>query len=418
MFFFGKKEKFPKPKELQKLLPFQAFDQENLFLLSRQTELLDTKAGKKIFKRGSKDKWTYFLLSGEISLKDKQGKETLIKSGTPKSLTALSHLQPRMFTAITTSDSRIIRLNKTLLDNINPDADSRAEVNESNIKKATYQTNAFFKVIYNDLVSNRLLFPLLPLKTKPFLKAINKVKKPGELVNLIQCHPYITAKLVKAANGPLFHSLEKVSSCIGAIKRLELEPAKQICLGLLEEYPEVNNPELAQLLRAVLEKSLKVAAIARVNGKLQKGFDEDTAGLVGLLHNIGSYFVVHYADKHPELIADVTQARDAIQQLSAELSAIILRQWNFDDTIISAVAESGNWKRNTMHDADMADMLIVAEAYFTISKKKSSTADQTQHLLQIPAFKKLKMDKLSPKFSMKLLNQAGNELGHVKPFLA
>ena len=420
MFLFRKKINHPKPEQLGLLLPFQKLDHEDLVLLSKQATLLTAKKGKRLFKKGSRDNWTYFLLSGELELKGSEGRYKKLTSGTKDATAAISHLQPRIYTATALTKSTYIRLNKTLLDNIRPENQNNNEVllSDSNIKKATYHNNALYKQVHNDLITNKLKFPNFNLLSTQIIKKLHsKIKKPEQISAIIQFDPVLTAKLIKAANGPLYYGQKKVDTCKDAVIRLGIDPSKSICIGFLQNEQrqfKLQNTKLQQRADKIREHCLEVAAISYVLGRLLKDFNPEKAMLAGIIHDIGAFPILYYAEQHPELISGLENIDDAISQLSGELGALLLKQWHFPQELITAAREADIWLRNENAEPDYCDIVLIAQIYNFIGKKE---AEKTPKLQQLPALKKLKLNKLTPQFSVKLLNEAKNEITKAKKLL-
>lgn len=413
MFLFQKKNIHPEPEQLSLLLPFQKLDQEDLFLLSKKSTLLKAKKGKKLFKKGSKDEWTYFLLSGELDLKDAQGVHKKLIAGTEDAYAAVSHLQPRVYTVTTLTDIIYIKMDKSLLDNIRPEKQgSHGDIlRDANIKKATYQNNALYKQVHADLINNDLKFPNFQEISTKITKLLNTKDTDLETVSsIIQQDPVLTAKLMKAANGPLYYSQKALDSCRDAVIRIGVVPTKSISLGfLLNENLQfkLNNPELQKRVNNIRSHCSEVAVISYVIARLFKRFSPEQAMLAGLVHDIGAFPILYYAEQHPELINGLDNIDEAIRQLSGELGALLLEKWNFPDEIITVAREADIWQRDNSVKPDYCDIVLVAQAYSFIGKKEAKLMPKLQ---QIPALKKLKLDKLTPQNSIKLLDEAKSEI--------
>jgi len=420
MLLFQKKTLHPDPEQLSLLLPFQNLDKEDLFLLSKKATLHIAKKGKRLFKKGSKDNWTYFLLSGELDLKDAQGMHKKLVSGTQDASTAVSHLQPRVYTVTTLTEVTYVKMDKSLLDNIRPDKQGTQEdiLRDANIKKATYQSNALYKRVHTDLISNKLKFPNFQQISTQITKLLQSKDTDLEYVSsIIQQDPVLTAKLIKAANGPLYYGQKALDTCKDAVIRIGVVPAKSISVGfLLNEQLQfkLHNHELQQRVDNIRAHCSEVAAVSYVIARLLKGFSPERAMLAGLIHDIGAFPILYYAEQHPELINGLEHIDETIRQLSGELGALLLEKWNFPDKMISVAREADIWQRDNNAKPDYCDIVLVAQAYSFIGKKEAKLMPKLQ---QIPALKKLRLDKLTPQHSIKLLDQAKNEIAKAKALL-
>ncbi len=88
-------------------------------------------AGQVLFKRGDRDKWTVYLLTGKIELKSADGKRQIIEAGSDAAHSPIADEIPRPASAKAKTDISILIIDKDLLDILmNWNAPSSIEVNE------------------------------------------------------------------------------------------------------------------------------------------------------------------------------------------------------------------------------------------------------------------------------------------------
>jgi len=88
-------------------------------------------AGRMLFKAGDKDKWTVYLLSGTIQLKNSSGKKQLIEADSEEAKNAIANAIPRPSSAKAKTDISILIIDRDLLDILlNWNAPSSIEVSE------------------------------------------------------------------------------------------------------------------------------------------------------------------------------------------------------------------------------------------------------------------------------------------------
>ncbi len=85
-------------------------------------------AGRVLFKRGDRDKWTVYLLTGKIELKSADGKRQIIEAGSDAAHSPIADEIPRPASAKAKTDISILIIDKDILMNWN--APSSIEVNE------------------------------------------------------------------------------------------------------------------------------------------------------------------------------------------------------------------------------------------------------------------------------------------------
>ena len=101
---------------LKTLVPPSALNAENFQELARKAFVEEIGAGKTIFKIGEVARKTTYLLEGEVTLSDGEGKTTSVRGGTDAAKHPLANLQPRKQTAKTKSTCKITRFDTDLLD--------------------------------------------------------------------------------------------------------------------------------------------------------------------------------------------------------------------------------------------------------------------------------------------------------------
>lgn len=103
---------------IRKLIPINELTEKIQNKVISNGDLLEIKKGKYLFRKGDKDHFSYYLLSGEIDLvSDRQIHDT-IKEGTDRSLYAMAQLQPRQFSAVAKKTAQVLKVNRTVLDKL------------------------------------------------------------------------------------------------------------------------------------------------------------------------------------------------------------------------------------------------------------------------------------------------------------
>lgn len=103
------------PRYLTYLVPISELTQDNLHDLANQTRVEFLSEGRNLFKKGTIDNSTYYLLSGEITLFG-DGEEKTITGGTRQARYPLDNNRPHSATARAMTDIHFIRIENNLLD--------------------------------------------------------------------------------------------------------------------------------------------------------------------------------------------------------------------------------------------------------------------------------------------------------------
>ncbi len=120
--------------------------------------------------------------------------------------------------------------------------------------------------IHDDLPGDRLVLPSLPDIAVKIRHLIEGEVSVQQVATLVQTDPVINAKLMKIANGALYHGLRPMDSCQQAVSRLGLESARNLVVGFVLRNlfkEKISTALLARHARQLWEHSVGVGAIAR-----------------------------------------------------------------------------------------------------------------------------------------------------------
>jgi len=101
---------------LRQFVPLNELTEENLQDLAGKTSIEILHKGKRLFRKGDEDNYSYYLLSGELVLLGENSEQKRITGGTAPTRFPLDHHQPRQSTAIANSDAQYFRIDNDLLD--------------------------------------------------------------------------------------------------------------------------------------------------------------------------------------------------------------------------------------------------------------------------------------------------------------
>ena len=179
------------------------------------------------------------------------------------------------------------------------------------------------------------------------------------------------------------------------------------------------SPEIIKRVQALWWHSAEVGAIAYALAKLLKTFNPKRAMLMGLLHDIGMLPIYYYADRYPELLDKNQSLDDLVKSLHGDLGALILATWKFPEQFAKVSIDADEWDYESESENDYSDLIMMAQLHSFIGKgdEKKLLAISEEHLptiIELPAYKKLGLDDLTPENSMWLLNTAKQKLNDLK----
>ena len=113
-------------------------------------------------------------------------------------------------------------------------------------------------------------------------------------------------------------------------------------------------------LAKLWERSTMVAAIARVLASRTQAAPPDVALLAGLLHNVGSVYLLARAEKHLDLFRNPTIRELLLHDWQASIGKAIAQNWGLPDEIADAIGDQDQLDRHDAGARDLTDVLCVA----------------------------------------------------------
>ncbi|MBA1146267.1 HDOD domain-containing protein [Ectothiorhodospiraceae bacterium WFHF3C12] len=405
------------PELLEGLVPLRELTGEALSELARCAELEDLPAKTALFKKGSTDEWTRYVLSGEVVLVDGPGSQASTVVGMGDGAVATQPLgleQPHATHALARTDVRLIRIprqriEQALEESRLPDYDV-AEV------EAESSSEQMFYGLIQDLMEDRLELPSMPDIAVRVREAVSDPDCGApEVAKIVQADPSVAARLMQAANSALFAGQSAADNLTAAIVRLGLRNVRELVMAVtMREVFKAKNPLLNKRMVEVWMHSTLIAAISSVLAKKLKGFDSERGLLAGLVHDIGVVPMVANAAEYPDMVSDPAKLEATINAYRGQVGSMILRRWNFPDDMVDAATEAENWERDHDGQADYADLVIAAQLQ---SMAGTSDAAKVPSLEQIPAYNRLGLAEIGITESEPVLEEAREEIAEVQRFL-
>jgi HD-like signal output (HDOD) protein len=158
----------------------------------------------------------------------------------------------------------------------------------------------------------------------------------------------------------------------------------------------------------LMNKSIKVAALSHVLCRCcGVELDPEEALLAGLVHNIGGVAILDYVRRFPEVLEDKRQLSGTMRALMGESSGLILKKWDFADPFIDAAHHASDWTYSHDGPPSLADIVLIANMHSLIGSRELTGKPRMDEL---PAYHKLKLDGLTPHASLRLLDEAKQEI--------
>lgn len=354
------------PEELQKYQYLRRLSDQQIILLTHNSDTLKLRKGDYLLKATDNNSELYFLLEGELRSESASGEATLISADSEAGFNAITREQHLDHHIIANSNAALLRVDRTALKTLLQEAPAGDfAVNEA-MREDQSPDKQLFLDIYSDLRNNKLALPSLPDVAIKVRQLIDIGKNAKDIAQAVNTDPVITAKLLKAANSPLYRSSKPFSTSTQAIVRIGLQTTKQLVTSIaIREVFRSDQPIIKTRMDALWQHATEVAALCLVFARMTPHLNSEQAMLAGLLHNIGKVPMLRYAAKYPQLIAQPKALDKALEEYSPELGAVILKRWNFSDDMVEAARATNDWTREHGGKADYCDVVQVARLHVT-----------------------------------------------------
>ncbi len=401
---------------LATLIPFDRCDADELIVLAGHAWVIELPRGAVLARIGSRDEWDFYLLDGELELDAADGRVLSLQAGSETALHPVASLQPRKYTIRARSAVRCLRVQRQLVASLRGSGarnDPAMTLYES--ETSGLDEHPLYAVLRDDLAQDSLSLPSLPEVALRIRRMVDDdTATLPQIAHLVQSDPAISARLMKVANGALFHGMAPAESCTQAIARLGLDATRHLVVGFVLRNlfeKEVHDAALAARMRRLWEHSVEVGAIALVLAQVTPGLNPEEALLVGLLHDIGELVVLTYAARLPQLVAGEGALEDVVAALKGEVGATVLREWHFPEGFVAASREAEAWCRDAAPEPDYCDITIVAQLHSFVGTPYMAGLPA---LTEVPAFAKIAGGALTPPMSMALLERAKGQIGEIR----
>ncbi len=201
----------------------------------------------------------------------------------------------------------------------------------------------FLQEIAHELSATGVTFPTFIDATVKVRFALNDPKTNAErLARVVSGEPVLAAKLVRMANSAALNPSGKaVTKVRAAVMRVGFTAVRSIAAAVALKQVRASK-ELAPFADESERRwlhSLDVAAIAHVLARELSTLDPDEALFAGLVHDIGCFYLLSRASRHPELVEHRDELDAIIHEWHPQIGQAILQQLHLSDAVVAAVAD-------------------------------------------------------------------------------
>ncbi|NHN37786.1 HDOD domain-containing protein [Pseudomaricurvus alcaniphilus] len=412
------------PERLRQFRPFAGLDAHQLLLLKSRVELLRVPKGSMLFELGDIDSNEYFLLDGEFELHSEDGKVHRVDQDHSSAKRQLGSLRPRQYTAVATRLCEVVVLDADILDELQQDsAESSSGEEGYGVSEVAsmeeMESQELLSGFHSALQRNQFVLPSLPevaLKVRHLLE--NENSNAELIAAAVNADPSIAAKLIRAANSPIYHGTTTCDSTKNAIVRLGLDTTRQLVVSFaIKDLFSSRSPQLHKYMLKAWRHSVEVAAISFVIARMvkAKSISAEEAMLAGLVHEIGVIAILGYMDSQGDIDRTPEQLDQVIDNLRGEVGEMILRRWKFPQEIVVVARSVSEWQRKHPLKVDICDIVQIAKLHSIIRNKQPLPVHRID---QVPAFHKLPLGDLTPELTIRILDEAREQIAAIKQVLS
>ena len=355
-----------------------------------------------------------FLVAGEIELVSDEQVLQVIKAGSERAQHSLFRVHTHGLEARCIKKSSMLSLNENVFEqymlSMEPKKDIDAET-KSSYKANNDEDEQIIKEIHQEFYHDEFDLPSMPevaLKINQAFQDENlDIKKIAEI---IQTDPMISARAVQVANSAMYAASQPVQTIARAVQRIGLRAMRAIVMSVtLRNLYTPKSPLIKKRMQVYYQHSIRVGVICNVLTKKIKGLDPEQAFLAGLLHDIGTVPILIRADKHDDIKDNFDLLDKIIHDLRTKVGAMLLKQWGFEQELITVAENAENWQRDNIK-ADYCDVVQVAQLHCEMMGGGKLDAPALEEL---PAFERLGLGDFNPKLIIAQAKQEMNEVVHL-----
>lgn len=411
--------------------PFKALDAHQRLLLAERVKAVKIPQKVRLFNAGDNDIADYFLLKGSVELIAADGKTYSLSSKDDAAKRQIARLRPRQYTVNTTEECEVLLVDGKLVRALTKGQVSRMETLQEEYSVAygvtemdyddDYDTADLMQRFRDAVEKNTLVLPSLPEVAMRVRRLLADPSTNADgIAKAINTDPAIAAKLLRAANSPLFLGAAQCETTRNAIVRLGLETTRQLVVSFaVRDLFRSSNALLKKHMLTTWQHSLEVAAISFVVARMVKlkDFPAEEVMLAGLLHDIGSIAILSFLHAQDQLFEDAKKMRELLAKLRGEASVAILKHWNFNEDIIESIGLATDWLTEAPSPAPTLTDVIQIATLHSYLHDRHGAAGHLPRIDQVPAFSRLPLGDITPELTIRILDEAQEQIEEAKRLL-
>lgn len=190
----------------------------------------------------------------------------------------------------------------------------------------------------------------------------NSATTAAQVVVVVGSEPRLAARILQTANSAAFNITGKpLTDLRAAITRLGHYIVQGIAISFAMQRmnEDATLRSIREPLTQLWDASMLMAALCQRLAARTR-VNAEAAFLTGLLHGIGSLYIMARSATLKDNDADLNCCLHLVAGWMAPIGKAVLESWNFDEALCDAVGNQADLGRKWRHDAELSDILIVA----------------------------------------------------------
>lgn len=403
------------PERLAIFSPFSRLADDQRILLSHQLSKMSAVAGSVLVNIGDTPDYELFLLKGTVRVCGEQN-EVSVNAGDARSSLSLVNLRPSPVQLVAKTDVDYFLVNADLLQSLQSE-NITSDFNNPELMAGS-SSHPVVLNFYKALMNNRLELPSLPEISQRISRIITDDNLHlDQIATLIASDAALSAKLLRLANSPMYRGKSSVSSVSDALNRMGINAVRHLVLAFaLKDKLKSNSPWIKSRMLHCWKQGVQLAALCYVLAKTCTKIPPEEAMLAGLMHNIGELPLLQFAEHYPELEHDPDYLSQILSDARGQAGAMILHRWNQSIPLITAVQHVDYWFYEPNDPKPtLADILLLARLH---SLHMADRAPWIPAINQVPAYQKIAPGQLSDSMTLKLLDDAREQISEIRQLLS
>ncbi len=250
----------------------------------------------------------------------------------------------------------------------------------------------FINLLALELNNGDISLPSLPdvvIKIRNMLE--NDSSDFDQISKAVSVDPVLVSKLFVFANSALYNRAGvTIDTLDGAIGRLGFEVVRNTAMSIAMEqlYAAEKHSHAKKYLQAAWARGMKLSSMGWAVARCRKSLNDETAFLAGLMHDVGTLYIITKTDEFPNLLGDQASFNEIVQQWNPQIGKSIIESWGFNEEMCESadVASYMADSENGAEEPKLVDAMYVAELLV-------DDQDESLDLSEIPSARRLGINK-------------------------